>query len=425
MWIVPESIISAYAPDTPVFLSDLNELSQACEQSLWWRSKPSPSRTWSQRWKRVRWMQHLSGRICPLSTERRFVAWWTSSLAATRARAFHLPVCEKEPTIPDTFGRLYEALFRQLNLFGASSKTSKDTSPWDTTTFTRTFELWATELRQDCLRRQRLALLTNGNGFSYWLTASIEENHNRKGASEKSGDGLSTAVKQWPTPQSFDATDLQRSPEALERAKQKGGCANLRERVLISGLPPTAPNSTTGSLPGLWMTPVANDDNKSVEAHLAMKQRMKGGPRKKITSLQVQIKEVSARQWRTPSDPTRRGGSQPEAKRRKGGHTVNLEDQIEHEGSNWPAPRVVMPTTMHQSANGGPPQNLRIEICGEKDARGKLSPRWVETLQGVPVGWAMPSCSKPQTPLLRARAIEIFVSFSPRLQTSLLQQIQE
>lgn len=43
---------------------------------------------------------------------------------------------------------------------------------------------------------------------------------------------------------------------------------------------------------GLLPTVVANDDNKSPEAHLAMKTRMKGGPRKTITSLQVKIKSL-------------------------------------------------------------------------------------------------------------------------------------
>lgn len=29
----------------------------------------------------------------------------------------------------------------------------------------------------------------------------------------------------------------------------------------------------------------------------------------------------------------------------------------------------------------------------------KLNPRWVETLQGIPVGWTMPSCASPVTPV--------------------------
>jgi hypothetical protein len=32
-----------------------------------------------------------------------------------------------------------------------------------------------------------------------------------------------------------------------------------------------------------------------------------------------------------------------------------------------------------------------------KAAGGKLNPRWVETLMGLPVGWVMPSCSRPVT----------------------------
>jgi len=42
---------------------------------------------------------------------------------------------------------------------------------------------------------------------------------------------LNAAVRMWATPQAFDATDLQRSPEALTRAQKKGGCSNLREQV--------------------------------------------------------------------------------------------------------------------------------------------------------------------------------------------------
>lgn len=42
----------------------------------------------------------------------------------------------------------------------------------------------------------------------------------------------------------------------------------------------------------MWPTPVAHDDGKTPEAHLAMKRRMKGGPRNTITSLTVMVKAV-------------------------------------------------------------------------------------------------------------------------------------
>jgi hypothetical protein len=40
--------------------------------------------------------------------------------------------------------------------------------------------------------------------------------------------------------------------------------------------------------------------------------------------------------------------------------------------------------------------NLEEEIAGHcGKATGKLNPRWVETLMGLPIGWTMPSCTRP------------------------------
>ena len=36
---------------------------------------------------------------------------------------------------------------------------------------------------------------------------------------------------------------------------------------------------------------------------------------------------------------------------------------------------------------------LTVQMTGG----GKLNPRWVETLMGLPVGWTMPSCASPVT----------------------------
>lgn len=40
--------------------------------------------------------------------------------------------------------------------------------------------------------------------------------------------------------------------------------------------------------------------------------------------------DLATEQWRSPSDPSKRGGSQHPDKRAAGGHTINLEDQAEH-----------------------------------------------------------------------------------------------
>jgi hypothetical protein len=40
--------------------------------------------------------------------------------------------------------------------------------------------------------------------------------------------------------------------------------------------------------------------------------------------------------------------------------------------------------------------NLGMQAV-QNGATGKLNPRWVETLMGLPIGWTMPSCKYPVT----------------------------
>jgi hypothetical protein len=72
--------------------------------------------------------------------------------------------------------------------------------------------------------------------------------------------------------------------------------------ALRASLRPTSANGFTG-----WHTPVAHDDNKSVEAHPAMKARI-GRGRKAVASLQLAAQLAG---WPTPNAmPTNRGGLQ-------------------------------------------------------------------------------------------------------------------
>jgi DNA (cytosine-5)-methyltransferase 1 len=95
---------------------------------------------------------------------------------------------------------------------------------------------------------------------------------------------------------------------------------------------------------------VAQDDNKTPEAHMAMKQRMKGGPRKKPTSLQVMVKGVERGMWPTPkSSPS--GPDYARANRPDSGA-----------------------------------DDLATAIAREQPT-GQLNPTWVEWLMGFPQGW--------------------------------------
>ena len=132
---------------------------------------------------------------------------------------------------------------------------------------------------------------------------------------------------------------------------------------------PTNPRNGLPAYALMWPTPVAHDDGKTPEAHMAMKARMKGGPRHTCTSLTVMVKGIEAGMWPTPTAAASKGSCPKALTRANGRSRVN--DRIDH---------AIM-------ASDG----------------GLLNPTWVEWLMGWPLGhtasahWATAkSRSKPQ-----------------------------
>jgi hypothetical protein len=197
-----------------------------------------------------------------------------------------------------------------------------------------------------------------------------------------------------------------------------------------------------------WPTPVAQDDNKSPEAHMAMKQRMKGGPRYKATSLQVMVKGVerglwptprandaekrgnfdttnprnglpaAAKQWPTPTASDSEGGPrQQDGKRGRAlkdlpqqtWPTPTTQDSDKatkkmrryHQNSLTAAAHTTWPTpsaTDHKGGyQGGRIRNGKISkdrldvavqhTDNQSQSAGQLNPTWVEWLMGLPLGW--------------------------------------
>lgn len=128
---------------------------------------------------------------------------------------------------------------------------------------------------------------TGVNDGGVWPTANTEGMRNGSGSRDimrravtKHGANQNEieamlGCKLWPTPQAFDANDLQRSSEALERAKQVGGCSNLREHPALWATPTAQDGSNNGgpsqhqrnSLPlnaQVWPTPRASESSTMV-----------------------------------------------------------------------------------------------------------------------------------------------------------------
>jgi len=83
-----------------------------------------------------------------------------------------------------------------------------------------------------------------------------------------------------------------------------------------------------------WPTAVANDDNKSPDAHMAMKHRMKGGPRNTITSLQVMTKA-----WPTPTGTDCKASGSAAYSTESGRHSGTTLTDATQRGKGWSTPR--------------------------------------------------------------------------------------
>lgn len=361
MWIIPRtSRFSHFVPATAVSNSDWPAHWRTLCESLLWRSKPTHWRTWSQRLRRASWLSRLCGRICEPSRQSDFEDALISSFRAIRANHFRSQASVKEPTIPDTFGRLLLESSRQLSLFGASSRTSPDTLASDSPTFIAAYEIWVTKLRLDCLQRQSAARLTSGNGSLSWPT--VRANETCQYNSKDNGVALSRAVKQWPTPEAQNQEGYQ-----VVNGKK---IPRLGQQVN-------------------WPTARASDGEH-------------GGPNQRDSAGRPALS--MAVNWPTPQHSEYKGQSQ------RGQHCPD--DRLTNKVlSGQPAPDSpsmngksrelwATPNIPDRGGPGGQHSDLAIDLnCAPR----KLNPAWVEQLMGLPTGWTAFDSSETESSLSRRK----------------------
>jgi hypothetical protein len=326
------------------------------------------------------------------------------------------------PKTQDTSGRTYQPELLQCDQVPVSLKTSRDISALGFPTCCKTWQKWVTERRGVWRQRVNAARLTRGRGFSFW--PSVVASEVRQGFQDRSRgmkgsqESLTTAVVKdaanWPTPNAQVSQDGE-SPETWlkrkEAMKAKGyngnGCGTpLTIAVQLHGQAAPASSSSLGSRQGLWRTPQANEAGAKVET-LFTKDGAPAMPGQRAYRLTPSGKLVLQSQtinqqvemvqnWATPrSGKTTDENPETWALRQAKGDvaTMPLTAQVKA----WATPKT--PT-------GGPETAKRKQELGRtasgggdlaSQANGKLNPRWVETLMGLPIGWTMPSCTSPQT----------------------------
>lgn len=349
--IIPSCLTSAFAADTKASDLGLDAVSKAFEQSLTARGKHSPSRTWLRRWKTDSWMQLLFSRTFQLSHGSNSLHSWLEGFCplAGHASPFQQQENEKQRR---TSGGSSTSLQMELQLFDQEcflQKTSKDSCPqrcqMDQASSDIAFRDWSafiTKLRQAYSARLNAVRRTKGSESSSWPTTAARDHKGESGSGrqERKGhpaDTLSNAVAQWPSPV---ASEVRQGFQDRSRG-MKGSQESLTTVVIKHGPPAPASSSTDGSRSGLWQTATV-----STGAH-----RQKDGSM--IDKLDQQVKSLA-----TPAT---------------------------HDGTT------------------GTKENSQFKsLVGDVEkitplTHGKLNPRWVETLMGLPVGWTMPSCVSPVT----------------------------
>ena len=255
MWIVPKSLeltnpstSSVFVPDTVASSEDLTLLESTIGSSLMWRSKPSPLQTWSRRWSRVNWIPHLFGRILKPSQHTSFETALTSSLEDIRANRLARLEREAGSKTPVISGHTSDGTYNQLNLFNASSRTSKDTSRLDSTASSATWKKMVTTQRGDYSQRLKSVRHTSGSESSYLPTPTAAPYGTSQNGQRPDGSTFKQAGKPslesmarhnlWPTPRASEYKDCGPvgSKSHTHMDKRSYLCAKAKDPDQPSGL---------------------------------------------------------------------------------------------------------------------------------------------------------------------------------------------
>ena len=332
MWILTEQlIISHFALDTKVLEWDSETFGRMCEKSLMWRSKPSQSRTWRQRLKRVGYIQHLFTRTLKPSHSNTFLEKWISYLPDSRANPLVLPEDDNQQMIRDiyTHTSLKEShSVDQLMLFSKMSKESSQAKPQTENRYSNmSSETWKKEVishRGEYSQRLKLVRPINEKESLSWPTAKLSDGEGgrikptelteggfkslRKKSNQWFGSKLRDAVetheeKNWPTPASRD---------------HKGGHGTIKEtnsgHVRISNKTGTKFGARLDAVVEYeneknWATPQAMDGRSDVRKPEERSEKAKKGG---CSNLREQVHN-----WPTPKARDWKGGMGTSKERQK------------------------------------------------------------------------------------------------------------
>ena len=287
---------------------------------------------------------------------------WTSLWPVTPASHFPQPGSDSEQKTLATSGHTSPDQYELFDLDYASLRMSKDISVWASEKSLESWNQSVTRRRGEYSQRLKSAHRTSASGSSSWpspIASEVRQGfQDRSRGMKGSQESLTTVVVKdaanWLTPQSGDVTGSTQEAVVMWANGKRPKTSDQRLRTQVAaeqlkyGQAAQANPSTDGSRQGLWPTITAHTPDME-----------SSGPNGHAgTYLAGAVKS-----WGTPRACEWKGGN------------MTTQAAIDREVAH---------------------NNLVGQVATSPNA-GKLNPRWVETLMGLPVGWVMPSCASPVT----------------------------
>ena len=247
---------------------------------------------------------------------------------------------------------------------------------------------------------------THGSRQGLWLTPRANEPDSDPSFAARNADRgahchgtlSSQAKEQWRTPTSFDWKNTDCSTQVYLSDQVEGRTAKQQDF-------PTPRTCDWKSSPNASQNEKRMEVGQATLAEFVHAKHKKGDlwstPRTGATESSrpnnkggIPLADQAKReQWATPQAHDAQGPKTPEqiAVMKAKGHGVkNLNEQ-----ATWATPQAKDHKSGHRDPTIVQYKQLNVEV--EAKASGKLNPRWVETLMGLPIGWTMPSCIRPVT----------------------------
>jgi hypothetical protein len=344
------------------------------------------------------------------------VTAWTSFLLDIHASHFQPPESASAPKTQDTSGHLSQTEFGFCDQVSVSLKMSKDTSPLDSEKSLESWNQSVTRRRGEYSARLKSARLTSASASSSWPTISVNESKNSVGKSQEPRNSIPLGTMAAMQDAANWAT-----PAARDTQGQRGAAANARKGNPLD----TLPNQMAVYGQANWPTPMQMDhwmsnnprtDGRQEQLPNAVAKYGHPAPANPSTdgSRQGSLDQSRAvKQWATPNTMDCLPSRSYEAMKRQATNGQrknrtkpgNLREQIDplmcqaYKDAQAQANQWGTPTARdHKSGRGNEEREYKeLTPMVERTQTGKLNPRWVETLMGLPVGWVMPSCASPVT----------------------------